>query len=91
MSHDPTASVSGVLTPADVAQVRAYLLELQERIVGAMEVAGGEPFLRDAWVLSTKVGRLLRPRPSAPEGTDRRYPLPFEPDRLPLQAAVTGG
>jgi D-threo-aldose 1-dehydrogenase len=34
---------------------------------------------RDAWVLSTKVGRLLRPRPSAPEGTDRRYPLPFEP------------
>ncbi|MGA7866022.1 MAG: aldo/keto reductase [Stellaceae bacterium] len=34
---------------------------------------------RDAWVLSTKVGRLLRPHPSAPADTDRRYPLPFEP------------
>ena len=34
---------------------------------------------RDAWVLSTKVGRLLRPHPSTPADTDRRYPLPFEP------------
>ncbi|MGC1887122.1 MAG: aldo/keto reductase [Stellaceae bacterium] len=34
---------------------------------------------RDAWVLSTKVGRRLRPHPSAPADTSRRFPLPFEP------------
>jgi coproporphyrinogen III oxidase len=50
MSLDPSASSSGHLTAADVARVRTYLLALQERIVGAMEAAGGEPFLRDAWV-----------------------------------------
>jgi D-threo-aldose 1-dehydrogenase len=34
---------------------------------------------RDEWVLSTKVGRLLRPRRTAAEDTERHYPLPFEP------------
>ena len=34
---------------------------------------------RDEWVLSTKVGRLLRPRRSAAEDGERRHPLPFEP------------
>ncbi len=34
---------------------------------------------RDEWVLSTKVGRLLRPRRTAVEDTDRRHPLPFDP------------
>jgi D-threo-aldose 1-dehydrogenase len=34
---------------------------------------------RDEWVLSTKVGRLLRPRRTAAEDTERRYPMPFEP------------
>jgi D-threo-aldose 1-dehydrogenase len=34
---------------------------------------------RDEWVLSTKVGRLLRPRRTAVEDTDRRDPLPFDP------------
>jgi len=34
---------------------------------------------RDEWVLSTKVGRLLRPRRTTAAGTERRYPLPFEP------------
>jgi D-threo-aldose 1-dehydrogenase len=33
---------------------------------------------RDDWVLSTKVGRLLSPRPAAPADASRRYPLPFE-------------
>jgi len=33
----------------DVAPVRDYLLGLQERIVGAMEAEGGEPFGSDAW------------------------------------------
>src|SRR5580700_2653451 len=34
---------------------------------------------RDEWVLSTKVGRLLRPRRTAAEDTERLYPLPFDP------------
>jgi coproporphyrinogen III oxidase len=51
MSHEPSTLSSGAaLTPADVARVRDYLLGLQERIVAALEAAGGEPFLRDAWV-----------------------------------------
>jgi D-threo-aldose 1-dehydrogenase len=33
---------------------------------------------RDEWVLSTKVGRLLRPRPDLVSDADNRYPLPFE-------------
>jgi D-threo-aldose 1-dehydrogenase len=33
---------------------------------------------RDEWVLSTKVGRLLRPRRTAAEDNERRHPLPFE-------------
>src|SRR5262252_1729266 len=32
---------------------------------------------RDEWVLSTKVGRLLRPR-LAPGSDERRHPLPFD-------------
>src|SRR5438309_8223366 len=34
---------------------------------------------RDEWVLSTKVGRLLRPRAATAEDTERRHPLPFDP------------
>jgi D-threo-aldose 1-dehydrogenase len=34
---------------------------------------------RDKWVLSTKVGRLLRPRRTAAENTERHHPLPFDP------------
>src|ERR1700722_13750398 len=34
---------------------------------------------RDQWVLSTKVGRLLRPRRTAAEAPGRRHPLPFDP------------
>jgi D-threo-aldose 1-dehydrogenase len=33
---------------------------------------------RDEWVLSTKVGRLLRPCPTAADSEGRRHPLPFE-------------
>jgi D-threo-aldose 1-dehydrogenase len=32
---------------------------------------------RDEWVLSTKVGRLLRPLPQVPPEPGRRHPLPF--------------
>ena len=34
---------------------------------------------RDEWVLSTKVGRLLRPNPTGVHADGRRHPLPFDP------------
>jgi D-threo-aldose 1-dehydrogenase len=34
---------------------------------------------RDEWVLSTKVGRLLRPSRTPAENIERRQPLPFDP------------
>src|ERR1700680_2573873 len=34
---------------------------------------------RDDWVLSTKVGRLLRPRGAAADPGERRQVMPFEP------------
>src|ERR1700686_4322848 len=33
---------------------------------------------RDEWVLSTKVGRLLRPHPSGVHADGRYHPLPFD-------------
>ena len=45
-----------------------------ERAVG--DALRGEQ--RDDWVLSTKVGRLLQPRPDLVSGADNLYPLPFE-------------
>ena len=49
--------------------------------VGAAERRVGDALrdeLRDSWVLSTKVGRLLRPRSNAAPSTDGRLaPLPF--------------
>jgi D-threo-aldose 1-dehydrogenase len=33
---------------------------------------------RGEWVLSTKVGRLLRPIPQPAAGLERRHPLPFD-------------
>ena len=33
----------------DTEAVRTYLLDLQDRIIGAIEVEGGEPFIADAW------------------------------------------
>jgi D-threo-aldose 1-dehydrogenase len=50
--------------------------------VGAAEMATGDALRdrpREEWVLSTKVGRLLRPRGDGDGATDRRLaPLPFE-------------
>jgi D-threo-aldose 1-dehydrogenase len=49
--------------------------------VGQAERAVGDA-LRDRprqdWVLSTKVGRLLRPMPQSPATLERRHPLPFD-------------
>ncbi len=47
-----------------------------ERCVG--DAMRGVP--RDDWVLSTKVGRLLRPRLTPAKTEDRRRPLPFDPE-----------
>ncbi len=33
----------------NIAQVRAYLLGLQDKIIDALQLEGGEPFLSDAW------------------------------------------
>ena len=46
-----------------------------ERCVG--DAMRGES--RDEWVLSTKVGRLLRPHPMPAETGKHRPPMPFEP------------
>src|ERR1700685_397587 len=50
--------------------------------VGQAERAVGDAMRdrpRDDWVLSTKVGRLLRPNPSGRHADGRRHPLPFDP------------
>ena len=46
-----------------------------ERAVG--DVMRDQP--RDDWVLSTKVGRLLRPNPTGAHADGRTHPLPFDP------------
>jgi D-threo-aldose 1-dehydrogenase len=45
-----------------------------ERCVG--DAMRGMP--RDDWVLSTKVGRLLRPRPTMAKAEEERHPMPFD-------------
>src|ERR1043165_3248156 len=50
--------------------------------VGQAERAVGDALRdrpRDDWVLSTKVGRLLRPNPTGAPAGGRRHPLPFDP------------
>ena len=50
--------------------------------VGQAERAVGDALRerpRDEWVLSTKVGRLLRPNPTGVHPDGRRHPLPFDP------------
>jgi D-threo-aldose 1-dehydrogenase len=46
-----------------------------ERCVG--DAMRGAP--RDEWVLSTKVGRLLRPCPTPAEARENPHPMPFQP------------
>jgi D-threo-aldose 1-dehydrogenase len=50
--------------------------------VGQAERAVGDAMRdrpRDEWVLSTKVGRLLRPNPTGVHSDGRHHPLPFDP------------
>lgn len=45
----PDASLTSAILSPDVAAVRAYLLQLQTRIVDALTQADGQPFREDAW------------------------------------------
>ena len=50
--------------------------------VGQAERAVGDAMRdhpRDEWVLSTKVGRLLKPNPTGVHADGRHHPLPFDP------------
>jgi D-threo-aldose 1-dehydrogenase len=50
--------------------------------VGQAERAVGDALRdrpRNEWVLSTKVGRLLRPNPTGTHADSRQHPLPFDP------------
>jgi coproporphyrinogen III oxidase len=48
-AEDPRVAGALAVTQADVGRVRAWLLELQARIVAAMEAADGGRFIEDAW------------------------------------------
>ena len=45
----PSPAPDATAGAIDAAAVRAYLLDLQQRIVGTLEALDGQPFLRDAW------------------------------------------
>src|SRR5690349_505765 len=78
VSRQEAEAIVGAAWAAGVSYIDAapfYGVGQAERCVG--DAMRWVP--REQWVLSTKVGRLLRPRLSAPADTDRRYPLPFEP------------
>jgi D-threo-aldose 1-dehydrogenase len=78
VSRQEAEAIVGAAWAAGVSYIDAapyYGVGQAERCVG--DAMRWVP--RDEWVLSTKVGRLLRPRRTAAEDTERRYPMPFEP------------
>ena len=78
VSRQQAEAIVGAAWAAGVSYIDAapyYGVGQAERCVG--DAMRWVP--RDEWVLSTKVGRLLRPRRTAVEDTDRRHPLPFDP------------
>jgi D-threo-aldose 1-dehydrogenase len=77
VSRQQAEAIVGAAWAAGVSYIDAapyYGVGQAERCVG--DAMRWVP--RDEWVLSTKVGRLLRPRRTAVEDTDRRDPLPFD-------------
>ena len=52
----------------DTAAVKAYLLGLQARIVGALESLDGTPFRTDSWVRPEGGGGISRPDVLATNG-----------------------
>ena len=78
VSRQQAEAIVGAAWAAGVSYIDAapyYGVGQAERCVG--DAMRWVP--RDEWVLSTKVGRLLRPRRTAVEDTDRRDPLSFDP------------
>jgi D-threo-aldose 1-dehydrogenase len=78
VSRQEAEAIVGAAWAAGVSYIDAapfYGVGQAERCVG--DAMRSVP--RDRWVLSTKVGRLLRPRQTAAKDTGRRYTLPFEP------------
>jgi len=78
VSRQQAEAIVGAAWAAGVSYIDAapyYGVGQAERCVG--DAMRWVP--RDEWVLSTKVGRLLRPRRTAAEDTERRHPLPFDP------------
>jgi D-threo-aldose 1-dehydrogenase len=78
VSRQQAEAIVGAAWAAGVSYIDAapyYGVGQAERCVG--DAMRWVP--RDEWVLSTKVGRLLRPRRTAVEDTGRRDPLPFDP------------
>jgi D-threo-aldose 1-dehydrogenase len=77
VSRQQAEAIVGAAWAAGVSYIDAapyYGVGQAERCVG--DAMRWVP--RDEWVLSTKVGRLLRPRRTAVEDTDRRDLLPFD-------------
>jgi D-threo-aldose 1-dehydrogenase len=74
-------AAEAIVTAAWTAGVR-YIDTAPYYGVGQAERCVGDALRampRDDWVLSTKVGRLLRPRRAAAESGERRQVMPFEP------------
>jgi D-threo-aldose 1-dehydrogenase len=77
----PRATAEAIVDAAWDAGVR-YVDTAPFYGVGQAERAVGDAMRdrpRDEWVLSTKVGRLLRPNPTGAHADGRRHPLPFDP------------
>src|ERR1700726_4041322 len=76
-SRQPAEAIGGAAGGAGVSYIDAapyYGVGQAERCVG--DAMRWVP--RDEWVLSTKVGRLLRPRLTSAETGERRHPMPFD-------------
>ena len=77
----PRAEAEAIVAAAWEAGVR-YVDTAPYYGYGQAERAAGDALRekpRDEWVLSTKVGRLLRPRPGPPAAGRSPHPMPFEP------------
>ncbi len=74
-AHQLRMRFSAMLIGADIVHVENVDPRQAERCVG--DALREMP--RDDWVLSSKVGRLLRPRGAAADPGERRHVMPFEP------------
>ena len=59
-SAAPLTTNASLISEANIAAVRGYLLGLQANIVGELELAGGEQFLTDEWIRPEGGGGISR-------------------------------